>query len=125
MRRISWWNLSLIAALATACATGIDKAGAASALDGDWNVAIVTESGDCGPASLGVVIRDGSLQYAGDSSVTIHGRVAKSGIVDVSVAGGNRTASGKGRLSSKAGAGTWRGAGSTGSCTGRWSAERH
>jgi hypothetical protein len=119
-----WRHWLLIATLAMGCATAIEQVRAASTFDGAWNVAITTDRGDCGPASLGVVIHDGSLQYAGDSTVIIRGRVANSGVVEVSVAGNNRTASGKGRLSSKAGGGTWRGAGSTGACTGRWSAER-
>ena len=124
MRSMAWRHLLLVAALAAADTVWVTEVLAASAFDGGWNVAITTDSGDCGPARIGVVIANGVLQYAGDSSVTVSGRVARSGAVGVSVASGDRTANGRGRLASNAGTGTWRGTGSTSNCTGRWSAVR-
>ena len=37
---------------------------------------------------------------------------------------GDQGASGTGRLSASTGAGTWRGIGSSGTCSGRWEAEK-
>jgi hypothetical protein len=64
-----------------------------SAFDGAWSVTITTDRGGCGPASLGVVIENGVLQYAGATTVAIRGRVTKNGAIQVSVASGDRSAS--------------------------------
>lgn len=122
MRHLPSLRLSIAAVLLAAAP--VEGARAASAFDGNWSVSITTDRGDCGPASVSLVIRNGSLRYAGDSSVIISGRVAGNGAIRVSVASGDRKASGTGRLSASAGGGTWRGTGSTGACIGRWSASR-
>jgi len=124
MKRMSWRHLSLVAAITVACTTWVAKVRAASPFDGSWNVAITTDNGACGPARIGIFISNGVMQYAGDSSVVVRGRVARNGTVGVSVASGDRTASGRGRLVANAGNGTWRGTSSTGACIGRWSAAR-
>jgi hypothetical protein len=96
-----------------------------TSFDGAWSVGITTDSGTCDPANrLSIDIRDGILQYIGDSAVLIRGRVASNGLVHVRVGSGNLRASGSGRLSAHSGTGTWRGSNSASSCTGRWSAER-
>ena len=46
----------------------------------------------------------------------------RDGMIKVTVASGNRAASGSGRLSQNVGGGHWRTA--TGECSGRWTAER-
>ena len=124
MARISWWYLCMTATLAVAGQMRINEVSAASAFDGARSVTITTDRGGCGPASLGVVIQNGVLQYAGASTVAICGRVAKNGAIQVSVASGDRSASGRGRLLSNFGGGTWRGSSSNGACNGRWSASR-
>jgi len=125
MKRMSWWRWCVIATVVAGGGGRIGEVHAASTFDGPWSVSIMTERGDCGTASMDVIIRNGDLEYAGDPSVTIRGRVAKNGVIRVSVASNSRNANGGGRLSANAGGGTWRGAGSTGACTGRWSAQRH
>jgi hypothetical protein len=66
---------------------------------------------------LSIDIRDDILQYSG-SAVLIRGRVANSGLVQVSVSRDNLRASGSGRLSGNSGTGTWRGSNSAAFCTG-------
>jgi hypothetical protein len=95
-----------------------------AAFDGTWSVTITTDRGGCGPASLGVVIQNGVLQYTGASTVAIRGRVANNGVIQVSVASGDRSASARGWLSFNLGGGTWHGSDSNGACVGRWSASR-
>jgi hypothetical protein len=89
-------------------------------------VVITTVNGTCDSTnSLSVDIRNGVLQYSGNSAVLIRGRVATNGIVEVRFSSGDQRASGSGRLSANSGTGTWRGRSSASSCSGRWSAERH
>jgi hypothetical protein len=98
---------------------------AAPTFDGNWSVLIVTDSGQCDPAyRYGLVIRNGQVIYEGDASVNVAGRVSGNGAVNVRVSAGSQSANGTGRLSSVQGGGTWRGNGSSGTCSGRWSAER-
>ena len=93
--------------------------------DGLWSVSIVTEKGDCDRGyRYPVRIMNGTLANAGDTAVTISGKVAGSGAVTVSVSAGGRSANGSGRLAGKIGMGSWNGSWSGGSCSGSWSAER-
>jgi hypothetical protein len=125
MMYISLRGLLLIVTLAFANETAIGTAHAGTSFDGAWSVVITTDRGTCDPANrLSIDIRDGILQYIGDSAVLIRGRVASNGLVQVRVGSGNLRASGSGRLSANSGTGTWRGSNSASSCTGRWSAER-
>jgi hypothetical protein len=98
---------------------------AAPTFDGNWSVLIVTDRGQCDPAyRYGLVIRNGQVIYEGDASVNVAGRVSGNGAVSVRVSAGSQSANGTGRLSSAQGGGTWRGNGSSGMCSGTWSAER-
>ncbi len=100
-----------------------DAAQARSAFDGGWSVQIITQRGACDPSSgFGVEIRDGIIY--GSGGIPVRGRVASNGAVSVSVASGQRSANGSGRLSGNSGGGTWRGVGSQGACSGHWSASR-
>jgi hypothetical protein len=91
------------------------------AYDGLWSVSIVTEKGDCDRGyRYPIRITRGVLTNAGDSSFTIIGSVGPTGLIQVTVSGGNSTASGIGRLAGKMGSGSWTGA----SCSGTWTAER-
>ena len=71
-----------------------------------------------------MTVADGRVSYQGDASVNLTGTVAPNGAVSVSIKIGDQGASGTGRLMESAGAGTWRGIGSTSTCAGRWEAER-
>jgi hypothetical protein len=92
-----------------------------TAFDGAWSVLIQANGGQCsGTYRYGVDIVDGTVTYQG----TPYGRVAPNGSVRVRMDVGGQQADGIGRLARGAGSGVWRGVGQTGSCTGRWVAER-
>ena len=112
--------------LAAVCVASLpDPAPARTPYDGSWTVLIVTQRGTCDRAyRYGVRIVDGNVQYAGDASVNLSGRVAGNGSVAVTLRSGGQRADGVGRLSKNSGGGTWRGQGSSGSCAGTWEAER-
>jgi len=96
-------------------------AAAAPSYDGLWSVLIVTEQGDCDRAyRYPVRITGGALANAGDSPINISGKVGGNGAVTVHVSYGQKSAMGSGRLSGKAGGGSWKG----GACAGTWEAER-
>ena len=113
----------MLVAAATACsAAGV--AIAASPYDGRWSVVIQTDRGNCDQAyRYGLSIVNGNVTYAGNSAFDVRGRVANNGAVHVRVSHGASYADGTGRLSQDGGSGVWRGVGS-GSCSGRWFAER-
>ena len=98
---------------------------ATTAFDGSWSVLIVSREGVCDATfRYGVEISNGNVINAGGAPVSLAGRVAPNGLIQVSVAAGDQQAFGVGRLSRTTGSGTWRGAGSRGSCAGTWAAER-
>jgi len=117
--------LSLFVALAFIAPLAPEPAAARTNYDGNWSVLIVTDSGPCDRGyRYGLSIRDGRVFYEGSAGVNVDGRVAPNGRVQVRVWSGSQSASGAGRLSSNYGSGTWRGAGSSSSCAGSWTAER-
>jgi len=98
---------------------------AVHAFDGMWSVQIITESGSCDRAyRYAVQIRNGYVVNESGEPADLQGRVAPNGRIQVSVSAGSQQASGQGRLSATTGNGTWRGQGSTGTCSGVWQAER-
>jgi hypothetical protein len=98
-----------------------DHATAQAAFDGPWSVMIQSESGPCsGAYRYGVEIVDGAVTHEG----TPYGRVTANGSVRVRLTLGDQHAEGVGRLSGGVGSGVWRGVGQSGSCAGRWFAER-
>jgi hypothetical protein len=115
----------LLAACAGLASTGSVPAAAATAHDGNWSVLIITQKGDCDQAyRYGIKVANGHVSYAGDAKVDMSGTVDANGAVAVRIRLGDKGANGSGRLSGQAGAGTWQGAGSGVSCSGRWEAER-
>ena len=93
--------------------------------DGSWSVVIITDTGECDRAyRYGIRIKGGQILYDGEAGVSFTGRVEGNGQVAATVARGEQRATGSGRLSGGAGAGTWTGKSSTGACGGRWEAER-
>jgi hypothetical protein len=117
-------NFTLAGALALSVAaiSGIaSPATSAPSHDGLWSVVIITERGTCDRAyRYPVRISRGNVINAGDSPVTITGRVGDNGTLTVTVSHGNQRATGSGRLAGSNGTGTWRG----GDCSGTWQAER-
>lgn len=100
-------------------------ASARSNYDGSWSVLIVTDNGPCDRAyRYGISIRNGTVAYEGSAPVNVSGQVTGNGAVRVRVWSGSQNANGNGRLARSNGGGTWAGSGTSGSCSGTWSAER-
>jgi len=124
MRRVVRSALLTALLLGLVCAAQ-PSAALAAPQDGNWSVLIVTEKGDCDRGyRYSVNVSNGRVSYQGEASVDLSGTVAPNGAVSVSIKIGEQGASGIGRLMESAGAGTWRGIGSTSTCAGRWEAER-
>ena len=87
MSNLDGFSLSLMFAIATFAMpgeAGMGKDHAQTPFDGAWSVLITMDRGNCDPIDrLGVDIRDGALQYAGDSAVSIRGQVVGDGRVRV------------------------------------------
>jgi len=120
-------RLALAGFLAVAATVPIASARTAKATpyDGLWSVLIITEKGTCDRGyRYAVRIKGGRVGHAdpSGSSFRISGSVAGGGAARVSVARGDQSASGTGRLSRNAGAGRWKSA--KGECSGVWQAER-
>ena len=112
------------AAVAALVSLASSEAFAATPYDGYWSVVIVTQRGACEPAYRSAVsIVDGYVR-GGDGMATLYGRVGRNGAVSVVVTSGMQNARGNGRLGRSSGAGVWAGQGSSGRCTGRWTAQR-
>jgi len=89
--------------------------------DGLWSVLIVTEKGDCDRGyRYPIRITRGTLSNAGDTAITIGGKVGPTGLLRVTVSHGNASANGLGRLAGNTGSGSW----NSNSCSGTWTAER-
>ena len=93
--------------------------------DGNWSVLVITEKGTCDKAyRYSVGVTNGQVRYQGESAVNFNGTVSSNGAVKVNIRLGEQGANGTGRLTATSGAGTWRGVGGAGECSGRWEAER-
>ena len=115
----------LAALLLGPASAGFSRAAQAAGYDGNWSVLIITEKGDCDRAyRYSVNVHNGRLNYNGDAAVDMAGTVTANGIVKVTLKLGDQGASGNGRLAANAGAGHWRGIGSSRTCAGRWEAEK-
>jgi hypothetical protein len=113
------------AAKAPKAAKAAKGGGSTAAFDGLWSVLIITEQGTCDRGyRYAVRIKNGRVGHAdpANSTFRIAGRVAGNGATSVSVARGNQSANGNGRISSNGGAGRWKS--SKGECAGIWQAER-
>ena len=120
-RTVSRAALALIA-ISFAGALGAAAPAAATAnYDGLWSVVIMTQRGTCDRSyRYPVRISNGAVQNDGPSLINVSGKVGGNGAVTVLVSAGDKSASGTGKLSGKAGGGQWSGAG----CGGHWEAER-
>jgi len=105
------------------CATLVTVAAAATAFagqpfDGQWNVTVVTKSGNCEPSSSSTLtISEGRISAPG---AAISGTIGREGLVRVSING----AYANGQLSGNSGSGKWNGASAGVPCSGRWEASR-
>jgi len=108
-------------ALAAASLPALRPAEAVPSFDGAWSVVITTEAGGCEPSyRTSIRIAKGQFFNAGSGQFSLKGSVDHSGTVKVTVSKGENSASGTGKLTAKAGGGTWAG----GPCAGKWQAER-
>ena len=118
------FNRAALALIAVSLAGALGTAAPAAATanyDGLWSVVIVTQKGTCDRAyRYPVRISNGAVQNDGPSLINVSGKVGGNGAVTVLVSAGDKSATGTGKLSGKAGGGQWSGAG----CGGRWEAER-
>jgi hypothetical protein len=118
------FNRAALALTALAFAGGLSAVAPAAATpnyDGLWSVVIVTQKGTCDRAyRYPVRISNGAVQNDGPSLINVSGKVGGNGAVTVMVSAGDKSASGTGKLSGKAGGGKWSG----GECAGTWEAER-
>ena len=86
--------------------------------DGQWNVTVVTKSGNCEPStSSTLTISEGRISAPG---AAISGTIGREGLVRVSING----AYANGQLSGNTGSGKWNGASAGVPCSGRWEASR-
>jgi len=86
--------------------------------DGQWNVTVVTKSGNCEPStSSTLTISEGRIS-APDAAIS--GTIGREGLVRVSING----AYANGQLSGNSGSGKWNGASAGVPCSGRWEASR-
>jgi hypothetical protein len=124
-RRLGGFIPACGAVLALICLAVANPGFARSNFDGEWSVVIITRDGACTPTlRYPLAISNGIVGNAGDTPVTVQGRVTPNGSVRVVVQSGGSWADGSGRLSTATGSGVWRGQGTAGMCQGTWQAER-
>jgi len=105
------------------CATLCTAAASAPAFagqpyDGQWNVTVMTKSGNCEPStSSTLTITEGRVSAPG---AAVSGTIGREGLVRVSING----AYANGQLSGNSGSGKWNGASAGVPCSGRWEASR-
>jgi hypothetical protein len=99
-------------------ATASAPAFAGHPYDGQWNVTVMTKSGNCEPSSSSTLtISDGRVSAPG---AAVSGTIGREGLVRVSING----AYANGQLSGNSGSGKWNGASAGVPCSGRWEASR-
>jgi len=128
MRRIAAMTFSAVplAGLALGLAITVKSTAAiAGDFDGNWTVRVITEHGKCDrTSSYDVQVAHGKVIYTSYSSLSMYGTVSPDGAVRVTIRHFDDGANGSGRLTTRAGAGGWRGVGKNGACSGRWVAHR-
>ena len=127
MQPRGWALLAATTALAlTVGHAAAEQPGKSHPFNGDWKVALTTETGMCGAAlQYGIAIANGSINPRGgtsDSSINVFGRVDRGGRVRVTLVKGTARAAAIGQLKLSSGSGTWQLP--TLGCSGRWSAAR-
>jgi len=116
----SFARAGVIALLAAATTAG--AANARTAYDGAWSLSIATTRGECSTYNFPVQITNGHVTFPG--LVRANGHVTPKGAVRVTVAAGDKFASGSGRLTRSYGSGRWSGRSGSDRCSGTWSAQR-
>jgi hypothetical protein len=94
-----------------------------STYDGAWNLAFVTERGECDPNyNFDIKISNGIVSHP--NLVRFAGRVTSTGLVHASVTVQDKFAAGSGKLTGDFGRGTWKGRWGGARCSGVWTAQR-
>src|SRR5687768_16893025 len=104
--RLALAGLFILAALSDASAATKKSRPASGGFDGLWSVLIITEKGGCDRGyRYAVRIRGSRVGHAdpANSSFRIAGNISGGGAIRVSVARGNQSANGSGRMSRNAG----------------------
>ena len=116
-------NIARASVLAFAvAATTAGTAAATSRYDGRWSLSIETTRGACTTYIFPVQITKGKVSVPG--LVRVSGRVTAKGNVRVSVAVGDKSAAGSGKLTQGSGRGNWTGKAGDERCSGSWTAQR-
>ena len=110
----------VLAFAVTAATAG--TAAATTRYDGRWSLSIETKRGACSTYVFPVLITKGKVSVPG--LVRVSGRVTAKGNVRVSVAVGDKSAAGSGKLTIGSGRGHWTGKAGTDRCSGSWTAQR-
>lgn len=119
-------RLALLSAVAFGFSVSLlgGASAAPASRDGTWSVRMVTEAGSCDASySYSVAVTNGQvrhLQAAGEAPTVVNGQIGPDGDVNLAIRRSIAQASANGRLSEKAGSGTWR-LNMLG-CQGRWTA---
>jgi hypothetical protein len=122
MRLIPWFGVALVAGIGLLTPQAQAKA---SKFDGRWSIEVITENGGCDRAyRYSIMIEDGQARYGGREAFTVTGQVAPNGTVNGSISHGQDRAEVTGRLDGNLGTGTWKAAGTSRTCEGRWNAEK-
>ena len=126
MQLRSWTLFATAATITFGSHAAAEQLNNAHPFNGDWKVALTTDTGMCGSAlQYGIAIENGTINpRAGslDNSMNVFGRVDRVGNVRVTLIKGIARAAAIGQLSLSTGAGTWQLP--TLGCAGRWSAAR-
>ena len=117
------YQLSAVLGIAAVLAAGA-AAKVQPAYDELWSVQIVAQGDSCGSEAATYPVRmvGGVVQYAGNLSLAVSGRVNQRGVVRVRIAVGTDRANATGRLSGSNGSGRW--VSPTRGCSGYWTAAR-
>ena len=111
-------RIRMLAFAALFASAAVAPAFAGSPFDGQWNVTVVTKSGNCEPSSSSTLtIAEGRISAPG---AAVSGTIGREGLVRVSING----AYANGQLSGNSGSGKWNGASAGVPCSGRWEASR-
>jgi hypothetical protein len=117
--------LAALAGLTLAVLPLADRPAQAAEFDGRWSVVVVTEQGTCDRAfRYEVKVERGRVDYVGDAAIDFAGKISPAGAVHVDLGKGQAAARAVGKLRRNDGSGTWTGKSASGTCSGRWEAER-
>lgn len=96
---------------------------AAGPYDGEWDVDVIVESGECETGyQLPIKVSNGAVSYNGQVSTQAKGAISGGGKVTVHFVHDKNEVSGTGQLTARSGTGKW--TSKTLKCTGRWQASK-